>query len=47
MAAAAATSEDGRLKPLFDHFAGEVPYDVLRLIVTHLQISEGQPPQDV
>ena len=37
VAAAAATSEDGRLKPLFDRLAGEVPYDAIRLVVTHLQ----------
>jgi ATP-dependent DNA helicase RecQ len=37
VAAAAATSEDGRLKPLFDQLGGEVPYDVLRLVVTHLR----------
>ena len=46
VAAAAATSEDGRLKPLFDWLAGEVPYDVIRLIVAHLQATGRQPPQD-
>jgi ATP-dependent DNA helicase RecQ len=37
VAAAAATSEDGRLKPLFDRLAGEVSYEMIRLIVAHLQ----------
>ncbi len=46
VAAAAATSEDGRLKPLFDRLAGEVPYDVIRLVVTHLQATGRQPPQE-
>jgi ATP-dependent DNA helicase RecQ len=46
VAAAAATSEDGRLKPLFDRLAGEVPYDMIRLIVTHMQATGRQPPQD-
>jgi len=37
VAAAAAASEDGRLKPLFDQLAGEVPYETLRLVIAHLQ----------
>jgi ATP-dependent DNA helicase RecQ len=45
VAAAAATSEDGRLKPLFDQLAGEVPYDMIRLVVTHLQATGRKPPQ--
>jgi ATP-dependent DNA helicase RecQ len=46
VAAAAATSEDGRLKPLFDQLGGEVPYEMLRLIVTHLQATGRPPRQD-
>ena len=42
-AAAAATSEDGRLKPLFDQLGGEVPYEVLRLIVAHMHATGRQP----
>jgi len=42
VAAAAATSEDGRLKPLFEQLGGEVPYDVLRLVLTHMQATENQ-----
>jgi ATP-dependent DNA helicase RecQ len=37
VATVAATSEDGRLKPLFEQLGGEVPYDTLRLVVAHLQ----------
>jgi ATP-dependent DNA helicase RecQ len=37
VAAAAATSEDGRLKPIFERLNGEVPYDKIRLVVAHLQ----------
>ncbi len=46
VAAAAASSEDGRLKPLFDQLAGEVPYDMIRLVVAHLQATGRKPPQD-
>ena len=45
VAAAAATSEDARLKPLFDQLGGKVPYETLRLIVAHLQATGGQPQQ--
>ena len=41
VAAAAAACEDGRLKPLFDQLGGEVPYDVLRLVLTHMQAGQG------
>jgi ATP-dependent DNA helicase RecQ len=43
VAAAAATSEDARLKPLFDQLGGEVPYDMLRLVVSHLQMAGRGP----
>jgi ATP-dependent DNA helicase RecQ len=37
VAAIAATSEDGRLKPIFEQLGGEVPYEIIRLVVAHLQ----------
>ena len=46
VAVAAAASEDGRLKPLFDQLNGEVPYEMLRLIVAHLQVTGGLPQND-
>ena len=42
VAAATATSGDGRLKPIFDQLGGEVPYDMIRLVVTHLK--QAGPP---
>ena len=45
VAAAAAASEDGRLKPLFDRFGGEVSYETIRLVLTHLQAAGAEPPQ--
>jgi len=44
VAEAAATSEDGRLKPIFERFAGEVSYETIRLTLTHLQAMAGAPP---
>lgn len=44
IAVAAVTSEDGRLKPLFDQLGGEVPYDVLRLVLAHLQATDTSRP---
>jgi ATP-dependent DNA helicase RecQ len=38
IAAATTKSEDGRLKPIFDALNGEVPYDTIRIVVTHLQL---------
>ena len=35
IAAATAIASDGRLKPIHDHLGGEVPYELLRLIITH------------
>jgi ATP-dependent DNA helicase RecQ len=37
---AAANNEEGRLKPIFDQLGGEIPYDIIRLVVTHLQSKE-------
>ena len=31
------SSEDGRLKPVFDALGGEVPYEVLRIVSAHLR----------
>jgi ATP-dependent DNA helicase RecQ len=48
VAAAAATSEDGRLKPLFEQLAGEVSYDTIRLVIAHLQVTgQQQPPPEI
>jgi len=33
--AATALSAEGRLKPIFEHLNGEVPFDVIRLVTTH------------
>jgi ATP-dependent DNA helicase RecQ len=37
VAAAAAESEDRRLTPLFERLDGRVPYDVIRLVLAHLE----------
>ncbi len=39
IAEAAKQSEDGRLKPIFEFLKGEVSYETIRLVVTHLQAS--------
>jgi ATP-dependent DNA helicase RecQ len=46
VAAATAASEDGRLKPIFERLAGEVPYETIRLVVTHMQAAAEERPQD-
>jgi ATP-dependent DNA helicase RecQ len=35
--AAAADAETPRLKPLFERLGGEVPYEEIRLVLTHLR----------
>ena len=42
IAAVAATLPDNRLKPLFDHFGGEIGYDVLRIAITCVRNREAQ-----
>jgi ATP-dependent DNA helicase RecQ len=37
--AAAAKSEDCRLTPIFERLDGRVPYDVIRLVLSHLQVT--------
>ena len=27
-------SDDGRLKPIYEHFGGEISYDLIRIVVT-------------
>ena len=36
--AAVPAVDSERLKPLFEHFSGEIPYDTLRLVLTHLRV---------
>jgi hypothetical protein len=38
VAAVAATMEDRRLTPIFERLDGRVPYDVIRLVVAHLEV---------
>ena len=38
VAAIAATTEDRRLTPIFERLDGRVPYDVIRLVVAHLEV---------
>jgi ATP-dependent DNA helicase RecQ len=33
--AATAIASEGRFKPIYDHLEGEVPYEILRLVITH------------
>jgi len=35
--ASIACGSGGKLKPIFEHLEGEVPYDVIRIVVTHQQ----------
>jgi len=35
---AARTSEDRRLKPIFERLGGDVPYEVIRLVLAHLEV---------
>ena len=37
VAAAAMKFEDRRLKPIFEHLGGEVPYEQIRVVLSHLQ----------
>jgi ATP-dependent DNA helicase RecQ len=41
VAAVAATMEDRRLTPIFERLDGRVPYDVIRLVVAHLEVAAG------
>jgi ATP-dependent DNA helicase RecQ len=43
---AAATSEDGRLKPIFERLGGEVPYEMIRLTLTHVQTTADAADAD-
>ena len=40
IADASKQSEDGRLKPIFEHLGGSVPYEMIRAAVTHLRVME-------
>ncbi len=42
VAGALASSEDGRLKPVFEALGGEVPYNKIRLVAGHLKARSGQ-----
>ena len=33
-------SDDGRLKPIFEALGGAVPYDLIRVVVSHLKIRD-------
>jgi ATP-dependent DNA helicase RecQ len=39
VSAASATSEDRQLTPIFERLDGRVPYDVIRLVLLHLQVT--------
>jgi len=41
IAEASKTSEDGRLKPIYEAMGGDVPYEQIRLVVIHLQVRAG------
>jgi ATP-dependent DNA helicase RecQ len=40
IAEASKHSEDGRLKPIFEHLGGSVPYEQIRAVVTHIRAME-------
>jgi ATP-dependent DNA helicase RecQ len=43
IAEASKSSEDGRLKPIFERLGRAVPYDTIRLVITHLQAMASIP----
>lgn len=40
IAEASKQSEDGRLKPIFEHLGGSVSYEQIRAVVTHIRVME-------
>ncbi|MDY7110377.1 MAG: RQC domain-containing protein, partial [Planctomycetota bacterium] len=40
--AATAVASEGRLKPIYDHLEGEVPYEILRLVITHHRVTAAE-----
>jgi hypothetical protein len=46
VAAAARQSDGNRLKPIFEALGGEVPYNEIRLVLSHVQnVADQSPPR--